>query len=602
MSEMSLWERRFRAPKMTLPHWSRGAPDRTVYETNESGIWQVHRWDASTGERRQVSDHPVGVLEGFATLDGAEVIFWQEDTGDETGRWMVRAWEEGGAEPFVEGVPTGWQEGIAQAPGLVALGISDRDGFAIYSSIDGEPAKEIARSTEWMMIAGGYDSRSDIAGLSGDGTLLAVEHAEHGDLIHPALKVLDPRTGEVLGERHDEGLALIARAWSPVPGDRRLGVVHERGDRKRPAIWDLADDSWTDLMVDLPGDVLFVDWWPGADAVLLSHEFEGRHELVRYDVATGAVSGIETPPGTIADARVRPDGTVWFLHSDGTRRHRILDETGNEPVRVQGMDEPAGRPHLSWHFTNRSGQQVHGFTIEPEGEGPWPVIVFTHGGPHWLYEDRYIPEAQAYADLGFLVAMVNYRGSTGYGRAWRDALTGDVGFADVDDVTDGLQDLIDRGVADPKRAVIAGWSWGGYITLMEVGREPGRWIAAVAGVPVGDYVQAYEEEAPSLQAMDRALMGGSPEEVPDRFERGNPISYVDRVQAPVLFVIGENDSRCPLGQALAYVDRMKQLGKPQQTYLYSTGHGSNETDEEVRQQRVIMDFLKEHVPGLLDVP
>jgi dipeptidyl aminopeptidase/acylaminoacyl peptidase len=213
-----------------------------------------------------------------------------------------------------------------------------------------------------------------------------------------------------------------------------------------------------------------------------------------------------------------------------------------------------------------------------------------------------MPEAQAYADLGFLVAMVNYRGSTGYGRSWRDALTGDVGFADVDDVTDGLQDLIDRGVADPKRAVIAGWSWGGYITLMEVGREPDRWIAGVAGVPVGDYVRAYEEEAPSLQAMDRALMGGSPEEVPDRFERGNPINYVDAVDAPVLFVIGENDSRCPLGQALAYVDRMKELGKPQQSYLYATGHGSNETDEEVRQQRVIMDFLKEHVPGLLEVP
>lgn len=73
------------------------------------------------------------------------------------------------------------------------------------------------------------------------------------------------------------------------------------------------------------------------------------------------------------------------------------------------------------------------------------------------------------------------------------------------------------------------------------------------------------------------------------------------VAAPVLFVIGENDSRCPLGQALAYVDRIKELGKPHETYLFSTGHGSHETDEGVRQLRVILKFLKTHVPGLNDI-
>jgi dipeptidyl aminopeptidase/acylaminoacyl peptidase len=101
--------------------------------------------------------------------------------------------------------------------------------------------------------------------------------------------------------------------------------------------------------------------------------------------------------------------------------------------------------------------------------------------------------------------------------------------------------------------------------------------------------------------MDRALMGGTPEEVPERFARGNPIAYVEHVRAPVLFVIGENDSRCPVGQALAYVDRMKELGAPHETYLFSTGHGSHETDEEIRQQRVILDFLTANVSGLKDL-
>ena len=133
MSDTPLWERRFRAPKMTLPHWSRDAPDRTVYESNESGVWQVHRWDVASGERAKVSDHPVGVIEGYASADGAEVVYWQEDTGDETGRWLSQPWEGGGAEPFVAGVPEGWSEGFAQARGAVAIGISDRDGFALFA-------------------------------------------------------------------------------------------------------------------------------------------------------------------------------------------------------------------------------------------------------------------------------------------------------------------------------------------------------------------------------------------------------------------------------------------------------------------------------------
>ena len=87
MPDAPLWERRIRAPRLTLPHWSRHAPDRAVYETNVSGIWQVHTLDVVTGVTRQVSDHPVGVTSGYASADGAEVVFWQEDTGDETGRW-----------------------------------------------------------------------------------------------------------------------------------------------------------------------------------------------------------------------------------------------------------------------------------------------------------------------------------------------------------------------------------------------------------------------------------------------------------------------------------------------------------------------------------
>ena len=86
--------------------------------------------------------------------------------------------------------------------------------------------------------------------------------------------------------------------------------------------------------------------------------------------------------------------------------------------------------------------------------------------------------------------------------------------------------------------------------------------------------------------------------MPELYERSNPITYVDAVAAPVLFVIGENDSRCPLGQALAYIDRVAAAGVRHEVYRYTTGHGSLDTDEEVRQIRTILDFLEREVPGL----
>ena len=96
-------------------------------------------------------------------------------------------------------------------------------------------------------------------------------------------------------------------------------------------------------------------------------------------------------------------------------------------------------------------------------------------------------------------------------------------------------------------------------------------------------------------------MGGTPETRPDDFHRSSPITYVEDVAAPVLLVIGENDSRCPVGQALAYSDRLKELGKPHDVYLYTTGHGALDTGEDVRQQRIVLDFLGGVVPGLRQI-
>jgi acetyl esterase/lipase len=592
------WEQRYRTSVSFLPEWSPAAPRSAVYVSNESGIWQVHAFDTATGARRQVTDHPVGLVDAAPTLDGEGVLWFQDESGDESGMWHIQPFTGGETTLFLDGVPHGWSEGIAQAPGIVVAGVSNRDGFAVYVSHEGGKAELIHRADSSVRL-GSVDTGGFLLGaLSTDGTLLCLEHAEHGDLIHAALRVVDPRTGETVAEQVDEGASLGARCWSPVAGDQRLACVHERGDTG-PAVWDLETGAFDRLDIDLEGEVAPIDWWPDGSALLLDNLREGRSHLYRYDLADSRLEPIPTAPGYVWKARVRPDGSIWLLHEQGGRQRLVLDQSGAEVVTL-GERGPEGRAFQSWHFENPHGQRVHGFYVTPDDSGgPFPVLMFVHGGPTWLDLDRWHPEVQAYVDAGFAVGMVNYRGSIGYGAEWRDVLIGNIGGPELEDVNAGLADLVARGIADPERAVVGGHSWGGYVTLLELGKHPGLWLCGIAGVPIGDYEQGYEELSPLLQEYDRALLGGkTPQEVPELMRDRNPINFADDVVAPVLVVIGRNDSRCPYGQAMAYVDKLAARSHPHEVYVFETGHGSFDVDERIRQATTILDFLARHVPGV----
>src|SRR5438270_14076747 len=142
---MAPGEQRFRAPISFLPAWAPSSPDRCVYAYTESGVWQLHAWQPTTGERRQITESLVGVVDGTPTFDGEGILWFEDESGDESGRWMVQPFWGGETRAFLEGVPDGWSEGISQAPGIVAAGISERDGFAIHVSLGGGPATEVYR-------------------------------------------------------------------------------------------------------------------------------------------------------------------------------------------------------------------------------------------------------------------------------------------------------------------------------------------------------------------------------------------------------------------------------------------------------------------------
>jgi dipeptidyl aminopeptidase/acylaminoacyl peptidase len=129
-----------------------------------------------------------------------------------------------------------------------------------------------------------------------------------------------------------------------------------------------------------------------------------------------------------------------------------------------------------------------------------------------------------------------------------------------------------------------------------LGLHPDLFAAGVAGVPVGDYLDSYDESAPSLQAYDRTLAGGVVHDIPEFIAERSPITYVDRVKAPVLVLVGENDTRCVPAQVYAYVDALRNVGGDVEVYSYAEGHSSYVIATEIDEWGTVLEFLKRRVP------
>ncbi|MFF9395584.1 S9 family peptidase [Streptomyces griseoluteus] len=597
------WEKRFRAPRVSLPDWAEDAPDRSLFVSNATGTYELYAWDRKTGRQRQVTDRPDGTTDGTVSPDG-EWIWWFDDGmgssvpdlpsyGDEFGVWRRQPFGGGPDETAVPGLAPSYPSGLALGrDGRTAVvgRSTDEDGTTIHLARAGEAPVEIYRHRE----------SAGVGDLSHDGTLIAIEHTEHGDAMHSALRVLR-LDGTAVADLDDtrggtEELGLEVLGFAPVDGDTRLLIGHQRRGRWEPLVWDVASGAETDLPLDLPGDVA-AEWYPDGSALLIAHGFEARSELFRYDLATRELDRIPTPPGTVSGATARPDGSVEYLWSSAAEPPVVRSTSGDVVLDPPGLKSP---PSVAVEdvWVDGPGGRIHALVQKPAGAtGPLPTVFDLHGGPTWHDSDSFAAGPAAWVDQGYAVVRVNYRGSTGYGRAWTDALKHRVGLIELEDVAAVREWAVSSGLADPERLVLTGGSWGGYLTLLGIGTQPEAWTVGIAVVPVADYVTAYHDEMEALKAMDRTLLGGTPEEVPDRFAASSPLTYVDQVKAPVYISAGVNDPRCPIRQIDNYVTRLRDRGAPHEVYRYDAGHGSLVVDERIKQVRLEMDFARRHLGG-----
>jgi dipeptidyl aminopeptidase/acylaminoacyl peptidase len=289
---------------------------------------------------------------------------------------------------------------------------------------------------------------------------------------------------------------------------------------------------------------------------------------------------------------------VEYLWSSAEQPPVVRSTTGAVVLEAPGLRAPDSEP-VRDVWVDGPGGRVHALVQRPADAGPQPLptVFEIHGGPTWHDSDSFAAGPAAWLDHGFAVIRVNYRGSTGYGRDWTNALKNRIGLIELEDIAAVREWAVSSGLSDPDRLVLTGGSWGGYLTLLGLGTQPDAWAVGVAAVPVADYVTAYADEMEPLKALDRALFGGSPEEVPERFTASSPITYVEQVKAPVYISAGTNDPRCPIRQIDNYVERLRDLDKPHEVYRYDAGHGSLVVEERIKQVRLELAFALRHIRG-----
>jgi dipeptidyl aminopeptidase/acylaminoacyl peptidase len=204
--------------------------------------------------------------------------------------------------------------------------------------------------------------------------------------------------------------------------------------------------------------------------------------------------------------------------------------------------------------------------------------------------ERWLPESQAWMDHGFAFLTINYRGSTTFGRDFQEKIWGNVGYWEMEDLAAAHNWLVKEGISKPDAILLTGWSYGGYNTLMGLGKWPDLWAGGMAGIAVSDWAMMYEDSADTLRGYIEVLFGGTPQEKPEQFRMSSPITYAENVKAPILIMQGHNDTRTPARPIEVYEQKLKDLAKPIEVHWFEAGHWGAGVEQDIQHLEIMLRF------------
>ena len=367
--------------------------------------------------------------------------------------------------------------------------------------------------------------------------------------------------------------------------------------------------SLTDAFDEQPGLLA----WNAAGLWFAGAQRSAQH-LFHLNPDSGAVRRVSGPDGAMLSAvSLSADGrSAAFVQASATGLPEVAvsaTTTATAPWSARVLTAQstqidgwtlATRELLQW--TSQDGTPIEGVLIKPAGFDParrHPLLCVIHGGPTGTdrpaLPDRTNYPVDLWAARGALVLKVNYRGSAGYGEAFRRLNIGNLGVGDAWDVISGVDHLVGLGWVDPARVATMGWSQGGYISAF-LATSSQRFVAASVGAGISDWATYYYNT--DITPFTRHYLGADPVADPAIYAKTSPVAYAKGATTPMLIQHGENDRRVPIANAHQLRQTLEDRGVPVEMMVYKGfGHGVDKP----KAQRAVMEhnlrWFNHHVFG-----
>jgi dipeptidyl aminopeptidase/acylaminoacyl peptidase len=413
--------------------------------------------------------------------------------------------------------------------------------------------------------------------------------------------LLTPHDGEHLYRVND---------FSP-NGASLLITSNAANDHENAAVLDIASKKITWLTKD-KWETFAGHYSPDGKAITWTTNNDGNTGIFIHDLNTDKTSTLPLPKGMNelggAESAFTHDGSqLLYYHNGATapndawvytlatgKSHQVTNSL------VGGMQSSEMVEPYLVHYPSRDGKwTISAFVYMPFNlprQAISPAIVYVHGGPASQTVNSFNRFVQYMVNQGYIVIAPNYRGSTGYGKEFQHANLFDMGGGDLQDVLAAADWIKQTGYVDPKKLILMGGSYGGYLTMMGVTKAPEIWAAGVPIVPFVNWFTEIENEDPVLQQSDIATMG-DPKTNKALYEDRSPIFFVDKIKAPLFLLAGGNDPRCPEEESQQVVDAVKKNGGSAELKVYKNeGHGFSRVENQIDAYRRVAEFLKAKVP------
>lgn len=556
-----------------------------IISTNLTGRYNLWSVPLDGGFPLQLSQSD-DAQQGIATSPDGQWILYQSDVGGNQVPDLFMIPRAGGAARNLTRTSDIAESGAAFSPDGISLVFSRRPkdttsaNIAIMNIATGsvrELTHEKSADRAWYVV-----------GFTPDG-LHVIANRGNPDHGRSAIWQLDVATGKAVALSADKPSAFSEATAVSNDGRYLAATVQNTHGLKQAALLERKSHTLKFVSPN-PWEQSAGSFSPDARRVTFSTNVDSRIGLSIYDISTGTARTLDLPPGITSDSAgvgisaFSPDGRqLLFQHTAGNQPFDmwVADTGSGQAKRITRLgiasinSDQLPRTQIVT-YPSADGSPISAILTMPPNlprDGSAPAIVLPHGGPNEQALDGFDSTSAALVSRGYVLIAPNFRGSTGYGKAFMAANHNDLGGGDLTDVIYAKKFLVDTGYVDARRVGITGGSYGGYMTLMALSKAPDEFAAGVEAYGIVNWYTMYTNQDISIQQYQRTLIG-DPVTNKAVYDASSPITFIHKVKSPLLVLQGINDPTVPKQEAEQVVQILKTDGKVVDAKFYpEEGHG-----------------------------